>query len=159
MEKPSLEAEELQLVIFKIAGEEFGVDINQTKEIVRLIPITSVPKAPVFIKGVVNLRGQILVVIDLAKRLNLTSVLHPEKARIIVLELKESVAGMIVDEVVEVVKISRKNIEGKPELIAAEAQYEYLKGVAKLGKRLVVLIDLIKVFSTEEIQDLKKITN
>lgn len=147
---------ELQVVVFKIAEEEFGVEINQVKEIVRLLPITPVPRAPVFIKGVVNLRGQILAVIDLAKRLDLKASPYSERTRIVVLELEENTVGMIVDEVVEVVKVTKENIEGKPELIAGEIQYEYLKGVVKLGERLIVLIDLTKIFSPEEVEDIKK---
>lgn len=151
-----LGSSESQVVVFKIAEEEFGVEINQVKEIVRLLPITPVPKAPVFIKGVVNLRGQILAVIDLAKRLDLKANPYSEKTRIVVLELEESAVGMIVDEVVEVAKVTKENIEGKPELIAGEIQYEYLKGVVKLGERLIVLIDLTKIFSPEEVEDIKK---
>lgn len=156
MDGSPLESKELQLVIFKIAEEEFGIEINQVKEIVRFIPITPVPRAPSFIKGVVNLRGQILVVIDLAKKLNLKALAYSEKTRIMVLEIEENTVGMTVDEVIEVVKIDKENIEGKPELIAGQIQYEYLKGVAKLGERLIILIDIGKIFSSEEVEDIRK---
>lgn len=156
MEVSSAGQQELQLVVFKIGEEEFGVEINQVKEIVRLLPITPVPKVSAFIKGVVNLRGQILPVIDLAKRLNLKVVPYSEKTRIMVLELREIALGMIVDEVVEVVKITKDDIKEKPELIAAQVQYEYLKGVVKLGERLIILIDLAKIFSSEEAEDIRK---
>lgn len=156
MEDSSKAARELQLVIFKVGKEEFGVEINQVKEIVRLIPITPVPKAPYFIEGVVNLHGQILAVIDLARRLNLKASPRSEKARIIVLEVEENTVGMIVDEVIEVVRVLEEDIGGKPELIVGDVQYEYLKGVAKLGERLIIIIDLAKTFSPEEVEEIRK---
>ncbi len=148
--------EELQLVIFKIGSEEFGVPISQVREIVRLVQITPVPRAPSFIEGVVNLRGQILAVIDLAKKLNLKSNPRSEKTRIIVVEVDDNTVGMIVDEVTEVLKISSENVKEPPEIIATKIKQEYLKGIGKLEERLLILIDLAKVLSLEEIEEVKK---
>jgi len=156
MQNTSPKPKELQLVIFKIGEEEFGVGINQVREIVRLVPITPVPRAPSFIEGVVNLRGQILAVVDLAKRLSLKANPHSEKTRIVVVEVEEHTVGMIVDEVTEVLRLSGENIEETPELITTEIQHKYLEGVGKLGERLLILIDLAKVFSPEEVEDIKK---
>ena len=149
-------SKEIQLVIFKIGKEEFGVPISEVREIVRLIPITPVPRAPDFVEGVVNLRGQILAIIDLAKRLKLTPSPRSDKSRIIVVELEGNIIGMIVDEVVEVLRLSSENIDKAPELITTEIHEEYLKGVGKLGERLLILIDLARVFSPEEVEDIKK---
>jgi len=148
--------EELQLVIFKIGNEEFGVPINQVREIVRLIQITPIPRAPSFIEGVVNLRGQVLAVIDLAKKLNLKSNPRSEKTRIIVVEVDNNTVGMIVDEVTEVLKLPSENVKETPEVIATQIKQEYLKGIGKLEDRLLILIDLAKVLSSEEVEEVKK---
>ena len=156
MQEGSVNPTELQLVVFKIGEEEFGVEINQVKEIVRLVPITPVPRAPKFVEGVVNLRGQILAVIDLAKRLRLMESPRTDKSRIVVIEMEGNTAGMIVDEVTEVLRLPAANIEKTPELISTEVQHQYLKGVGKLGERLLILIALDEVLSPEEIEDMKK---
>ena len=149
-------AKEIQLVVFKIGKEEFGVPISQVREIVRLVPITPVPRAPQFIEGVVNLRGQILAVIDLAKRLNLTPAPRSDKTRIIVVEVEDNTVGMIVDEVTEVLRLPTENIDSTPELITTEVHQKYLKGVGKLGERLLILIELAEVLSHEEAEEVKK---
>jgi len=149
-------SKEIQLVVFKIGKEEFGVPISEVREIVRLIPITPVPRAPDFVEGVVNLRGQILAIIDLAKRLKLTPSPRSDRSRIIVIEFEGNIIGMIVDEVMEVLRLASENIDKAPELITAEIHEEYLKGVGKLGDRLLILIDLARVFSPEEVEDIKK---
>ena len=148
--------EEVQLVIFKIGDEEFGVEINQVREIVKLVSITRMPKAPVFIEGVVNLRGQIITVIDLAKRLDLISTGRSDSTRIMVVEVGEDTVGMIVDSVSEVLRLSADNIENTPSLIDTEVHEQYLRGVGKNGDRLLILLDLNTVLSTEEIKNLSK---
>ncbi len=151
------QTEESQLVVFKIGEEEFGVNIHQVREIVRLVPITPIPRAPEFIEGVVNLRGQILAVIDLSKRLELSSRPRSEKTRIIVIEVEDKTVGMIVDEVTEVLRISKGQIEHTPNIIESEINQRYITGVGKLEEKLLILIDLLAVFSVEEIEHLEKI--
>ncbi|MFH1767835.1 MAG: chemotaxis protein CheW [Candidatus Omnitrophota bacterium] len=152
----NVQSKEIQFVVFKIGSEEFGVGINQVKEIVRLIPITPIPRAPHFIEGVVNLRGQILAVIDLAKRLSIQTSGRSERTRIIVVEVEDHTVGMIVDEVAEVLRLAVANIDQTPELITSEVQQKYLKGVGKLGDRLLILIDLARILSSQEVEDVKK---
>ncbi|RKY40041.1 MAG: chemotaxis protein CheW [Candidatus Omnitrophota bacterium] len=149
--------EEIQLVIFKIGKEEFGVNIHQVKEIVRLTSITPIPHAPKFIEGVVSLRGQILAVMDLAKRLELSSQPRSEKTRIIVVEVENNTVGMIVDEVTEVLRLPIDKIEKPPQIIESEVEQKYIKGVGKLDDRLLILIDLVNVLSLEEKEEVKKI--
>ncbi len=156
MEGVPAQPNELQLVIFKVGDEEFGVEISRIKEIVRLVPVTPVPKAPSFIEGVVSLRGQILAVVDLAKRLNLSTSGRSDNTRIIVLEIQENIIGMIVDQVVEVVRLPKENIGDASGLFLGGTQSEYLKGVGRLGERIIIIIDLAKIFSSEEVEDLKK---
>lgn len=150
------QGKELQLVIFKIAEEEFGVSISQVREIVRLVPITVIPRAPEFIEGVVNLRGQIIAVIDLAKRLSLKPTPNSEKTRIVVIEMGDNIVGMIVDEVVEVLRMPVESVTETPELISDETKQKYITGVGKYDKRLIILIDLASIFSAEEVEDIRK---
>lgn len=147
---------EIQLVIFKIGEEEFGVEINQVREIVKLVSITRMPKAPAFIEGVVNLRGQIITVIDLSRRLDLPSSGRSEATRIMVVEIGENTVGMIVDSVSEVLRLSESDIEDTPSLIETEVHEKYLRGVGKSEDRLLILLDLNEVLSTDEIKHISK---
>jgi len=147
---------EFQLVVFTIGEEEFGVDISQVREIVRLVQITYLPKAPVFIEGVVNLRGQVLAVIDLSKRLGLASKKRGENTRIIVVEVGENTVGMIVDSVSEVLRLSSDCVEDVPSLVDTEVPEHYIKGVGKLKDRLLVLLDLNKILTPEEFQHVER---
>ncbi len=148
--------EEVQLVIFKIGEEDFGVEINQVREIVKLVAITRMPKAPAFIEGVVNLRGQIVTVIDLAKRLELPSTGRTEATRIMVVEVADNIVGMIVDSVSEVLRLSKNDIEDTPSLINTEVHEQYLRGVGKDNDRLLILLDLNAVLSSDEIRHMTK---
>ncbi len=142
---------EHQLVVFKIGDEDFGVDISQVREIVRLLEITYMPKAPAFIDGVVNLRGQIVTIIDLAKRLGISSSPRGDDTRIIVIEIEENTVGMIVDSVSEVLRLSSDEIEEVPGFIETEVPEHYIRKVGKLEDRLLVLLDLRRVLTHEEI--------
>ena len=143
---------EYQLVVFKIGDEEFGVDISQVREIVRLIEITYMPKSPEFIEGVVNLRGQIVAILDLAKRLGLTGLPRTDTSRIIIIEIGDNTVGMIVDSVSEVLRLSYDDVEDVPGLIETGVPEHYIRGVGKLKDRLLVLLDLHNVLSHEEVK-------
>ncbi len=145
--------EEVQLVVFSLGREEFAVEVTQVREIMRMEEITRMPKSPSFVEGIINLRGQIIAVIDLAKRLNLQSGEQTGETRIIVVESDEIKVGMIVDSVSEVLRISSEAIEVTPTL-AAEVAVDYLQGVVKQDNRLIILLDLTKVLSLEEISRL-----
>lgn len=141
---------EYQLVVFSIGNEEFGVEIGQVREIVRLVQITYLPKAPVFIEGVVNLRGQVLAIIDLAKRLGIESHPRTESTRIIVVEVENNTVGMIVDSVSEVLRLSAEDVDEVPMLVDTEVPEHYIRGVGKLTDRLLVLLDLNRILTSEE---------
>ena len=147
-EKPK----EYQLVVFTVGDEEFGVDISQVREIVRLVQITYMPKAPAFIEGVVNLRGQVVPIIDLAKRLGISSKPRSEVTRIVIVEVGENTVGMIVDSVSEVLRLSSDDVEEVPGIIETEVPEHYIRGVGKLKERLLVLLDLNKILTAEEIK-------
>ena len=147
---------EYQLVVFTLGKEEFGVDISQVREIVRLVQITYLPKAPVFIEGVVNLRGQVLAVIDLAKRIGIQANERGDNTRIIVVEVGDNTVGMLVDSVSEVLRLSSEFVEDVPSLVDTEVSEHYIRGTSKLQDRLLVLLDLNKILSPEEFQHVDK---
>ncbi len=139
----------LQLVSFKLGKEEFGVDILKVQEINRMLEITQMPNAPEFVEGIVNLRGRIIPVIDLKKRLNLPAKEYDNSTRIIVVELSGKTVGFIVDEVSEVLRIKSDITEPPPEIVAG-IDSDYITSVAKLDNTLLILLDLNKILSFEE---------
>ncbi|MBI5327233.1 MAG: chemotaxis protein CheW [Deltaproteobacteria bacterium] len=140
---------ELQLVTFKIGKEEFSVDILMVQEIIRMIDITHVPKAPEFVEGVINLRGKVIPVIDLRKRFGLERVEKDKDSRIIVIETGGKSVGMLVDSVSEVMRLAAETIEPPPE-IAASVDSGYITGVGKLKDRLIILLNIDKILSPKE---------
>ncbi len=146
-------ADEMQLVVFSLGREEFAVEVTQVREIMRMEEITRMPKSPHFVEGIINLRGQIIAVIDLAKRLNLESAERSGESRIIVVEAEDVKVGMIVDSVSEVLRVGADAVEPSPTL-AADISGAYLQGVVKEDNRLIILLDLTKVLSLDEMASL-----
>ena len=140
---------ERQLVVFGIADEEFGVDIIQVQEIVRLQEITKVPNAPAFVEGIINLRGRVIPLVDLRKRFNFSQKEHDDDSRIIVTTIEENLIGIIVDSVAEVLRIEEEAIEPAPPIVAGVGR-EYLEGVGKIDNRLIVLLELEQILSSAE---------
>ncbi len=148
-----------QLVVFKLGGEDFGVDIMQVREIIRTGDITTVPNAPIFVRGVINLRGQITTIIDLRRKLGLTekeSGKEDQQERVIVVEVDNNTVGMAVDAVTEVMYLSESDIDKVPEMIKETIGTEYLRGVGKLPNRLLILIDLKHVLHGEDIDAMRQ---
>lgn len=129
------------LVTFHLAKEEYGVEIASVQEIIRASDITPVPGAPAHVKGVINLRGKIIPVVDLRKRFGLPIIDTCETQRIIVVELGVKRLGMLVDSVSQVIKISSAIIDTLPEE-ATTVNENYIKGVGKLDNRLIIILDL-----------------
>jgi len=144
----------LQLVSFKIDEEEFGVDILKVQEIIKIISITKVPNSPYFVEGIINLRGKVIPIIDLRKRLGLERIAHTNDTRIIVVELENKIVGFIVDAVYEVLRISRSITEVPPELVTG-INSEYITAVGKLDDRILILLDLEKILSINEKKQLE----
>ncbi len=146
-----------QLILFKVAGESFGVDIALVKEIVPYQDITPVPDSYDFVEGIINLRGKIVTVIDMRRRLHVALSSPREKTtRIIILELDNKLMGIIVDAASEVVRVASESIGPPPELIS-EAGAGYITGVVKHNDRLVVLLDLHRILSAQEIGKLDEL--
>lgn len=146
-------AEEIQLVVFSLGREEFAVEVTQVREIMRMEEITRMPKSPHFVEGIINLRGQIIAVVELAKRLNLEVGEKSGDTRIIVVEAEDIKVGMIVDSVSEVLRVEAEAVEPSPTL-ATDISSAFLLGVVKKDNRLIILLDLTKVLSLEEMAGL-----
>jgi len=142
-------AEELlQIVSFHIDEEEFGLEILRVQEIIRTAPLTRVPASPAFVEGVVNLRGRVIPVISLRKRFGLGPREADKETRIIVVEVTGTVLGLMVDAVSEVVRIKPETLEPPPRL--GRVEREYVRGVAKLEGRLLILLDIERLMSEAE---------
>ena len=139
----------IQLVTFHIGEEEFGVDILAVQEIIRLMQITMVPHAPVFIEGVINLRGKVIPIIDLRRRFGLVPKAHDKNTRIIVIEINNIIVGFVVDAVSEVLRIPASTVEPPPPVVAG-VDSDYISGVGKLQDRLLIMLDLDKLLSSED---------
>ncbi|MEG2172024.1 MAG: chemotaxis protein CheW [Desulfovibrionaceae bacterium] len=140
----------LQLVTFSIGEEEFGVDILKVQEIIRTMEITKVPRAPEFVEGVINLRGKVIPIIDLRRRFGLDFKPHDKDTRIIVIEINNIVVGFVVDAVSEVLRIPTNTVEPPPPVVAG-VDSDYISGVGKLQDRLLILLDLDKLLSSEDL--------
>lgn len=137
---------EMQLVVFDLASEFYGVDIAAVREIIRMQSITPVPGAPPFVEGIINLRGQVIPVLDLRKRLGLTVGEQTDDSRIVWVTINNHDVGVIVDAVTEVLRINVSSIE-PPSAMVSGVDADYIKGIAKLPSRLIILVDLNKVLS------------
>lgn len=140
---------EIQVVGFRIGSETFGVRISNVREIVRVPEITSVPNAPDYLEGVINLRGKIIPVMDLRKRFGQAEVQPDKKNRILVVDLDGKLVGLIVNAASEVLKIPPSEIE-TPGSMLQEGEAGFVTGVGKLNGRLIILIDLNKLFQKGE---------
>jgi len=156
-EKNQEESGEIQLVSFFLGEEEFGADILMVQEIIRMQPITRVPNAPHFVEGVINLRGKVIPIVDLRKRLNIDKIEDTRKTRIIVVDVEEKITGFIVDSVSQVLRISKNTIEPTPSIVVAGIDSEYITGVSKLNDRLLILLDFTKILTKTEKKELVEV--
>lgn len=143
------DAELLQLVTFSISEEEFGVNILKVQEIIRTMEITKVPRSPHFVEGVINLRGKVIPIIDLRKRFGLKAKPGDKDTRIIVIEINNIIVGFVVDAVSEVLRIPAGTVEPPPPVVAG-IESDYISGVGKLNDRLLIMLDLDKILSSED---------
>lgn len=143
-----------KVIVFKLEEEEFAVSVREVGSIERVLPITRVPGTPSFVKGVTNLRGVVTPVIDLKNRFKNIETEFTESSRIIIVYLHELTVGIIVDEANDVLDIPQNTIEPKPEVINS-IDADYISGVAKVDKRLLILLDLDKALSIDEISKLQ----
>lgn len=141
----------IQMVGFCLGDEEFGVDIQEIHEINRTVEITPVPRTPPFVEGVINLRGKVVPVINMRTRFQLPLTEKTSQTRIVIVEIDGKIVGMLVDSVTEVLRIPASTIEPPPDIISG-IDAEYIRGVAKLQDRLLILLDLGKILSNVKTQ-------
>ncbi|MBN2368012.1 chemotaxis protein CheW [Candidatus Woesearchaeota archaeon] len=149
--------DERQLVIFRLGDEEFGVNISEVREIIRMEEITKIPNTSPYIKGVINLRGGIIVVIDLAMKIGLKSKSADNNTRIIVIEVDESTVGMIVDSATEVIRLNSDQIQPAPQMITQKINSDYIEGVGVIKERLLILLDLVKVLKADDFKVIQQV--
>jgi purine-binding chemotaxis protein CheW len=145
-----LKEERIQLVSFKIGNEEHGIDVLKVREIIRMSNITRVPNTPLYIEGVINLRGKVIPIISLRMRFNLPDAENDSRTRIIVMDIDNELMGFVVDSVAEVIRIAISEIQPPPPIVVVGIDQECISGVINHADRLLVLLDLEKIFSAEE---------
>lgn len=148
--------EEMKVIVFRLGDEEYGVDVDQVRSIERLQHITRVPRTASFIKGVINLRGVVTPIIDLRTRFDLEELEPTDSTRIIIVAVDEIEVGLIVDAANDVIDIHQDIVEPPPEVVGG-IEAAYLRGIAKLDNRLLILLNLDKVLSAEELHQIKEL--
>ena len=151
-------ADDLHLVTFRVGTELFGVPISTVQEIVRVPVIARIPQAPDFVKGVINLRGRVITVVDIRTRMGQASPAadardaeeQAKKARVLVVEAEGRLVGVIVDEVAEVLRLAAAQVDPPPPMVAGLSN-QYLKGVGKLKDDLLILIEIEKVLTNDDL--------
>ena len=141
--------DEQQIVVFKLADEFYGIDISSVESIIKMQTMTLVPHAYHYVEGVTNLRGTVVPVIDLRTRFDMPRIEETKAMRIIVVEQEKSMVGVVVDSVVEVLRMSPKIVE-PPSMFVATLDSAYISGIAKFNDRLITLLDLDKIFVVHE---------
>ncbi len=138
-----------QMISFAISDEDYGVDIQTVKEVIRKKEITRLPKAPAFVKGVINLRGDVIPIIDLRERFNMEQQEYTNMTRVIVVEVDGRSIGMVVDSVSHVIRIGQGQIEPPPPCVG-KVSGEYIRGVGKVEEKLIVLLNIDHILTSEE---------
>jgi len=146
---------------FSLAEEEYGIGILKVKEIIGMMPITSVPRTPEFVKGVINLRGKVIPVMDLRLKFSMEAIPYSERTCIIVVEIDSDAAtvliGIVVDAVSEVLNIKESEIEETPQF-GTSLNTDYILGMAKMEGSVKILLDIDKVLSQQEVTQLENVS-
>lgn len=145
-----------QFVIFRVNNEDFGVEISQVSSIEKPMEIFQIPNTPDYIEGLINLRGKVHTIFNLRKKFKLPVKEYDDNTKIVITNTNNLNLGFVVDEVNEIIKVDDDQIEETPKVIDG-IDREYLKGVAKMGENLILLLDLGRVLSVVEAEEAKKI--
>jgi purine-binding chemotaxis protein CheW len=146
----------IKCVVIKLHNEQFGIDIHQVRSIERLQSITVIPQTPPYVKGIVNLRGNVIPVIDLRQRLSMESSCYTDQTRLVVVTVKEIDVGLIVDAANEVRDINGEQIQPTP-AITQDKKIDFLYGVAKLENQILILLDVEKLLSNDDVIHLEQL--
>lgn len=147
---------ERQYVIFKLNDNEYGIDIMNVKEIIEYTDCSEVPNSPDFIKGIINYRGDIVPVIDLHKKFNISSTSITDNTRFIIFGLEDKQIGLLVDDASQVVPIDDENVENAPAIII-DSNTKFIGGIGKLNDRMVIILDLENLLSNSEREQIASI--
>ncbi|KAF9124167.1 hypothetical protein BGX30_001089 [Mortierella sp. GBA39] len=154
---PNGMGEDIKVIVFKLGSEEYGIEVDKVQTIERMLPITRVPKTYTFVRGVINLRGVVIPVIDLRGRFGLPETEYTDQTRIIIVVVGEMEVGFIVDSANDVIDLNRDRIETPPEVVGG-IKARYLDGVAKIGDdRLLIMLNLSEVLKKSEIIQLESL--
>jgi len=145
-----------QFISFSIGEEEYGLELLRVKEVIRIREITWLPKAPSFVKGIINLRGDVIPVIDLRERFGLGARETAASARVIVVEVEQRLIGMVVDSASQAVRIPADQIDPPPPMLGGFSQ-EFITGVGKLDDKLIILLNTDAILTMEEMSALSTI--
>lgn len=140
---------QVQLVTFKVGGEEFGLDVFAVHEILRHQPVTAVPRAPAFVEGVLDVRGAVVPVVDLRRRFEVPEVAYTDETRIVLVDFSGERLGLVVDSVTEVLRAPETAVSAPPAYIRGLAA-EFMRGIVRHEGRLIILMDLDRILSSEE---------
>lgn len=140
---------ETQLVVFVMENEEFACGINSVREVLKMIKVTPLPRSLDFVEGVINMRGDVIPVIDLRKRFELPEAERTDESRIIIVEVEEQMVGLIVDSVREVISLDNKQIQEAPNQVAG-GKTDLITGVGKVDDRMLIILDLDRILTSEE---------
>ncbi|MGM0844619.1 MAG: chemotaxis protein CheW [Bacillota bacterium] len=146
MSENAVIAQNVKVIVFQLMEKEYAIPVSQVRSIEKVQHITRVPKADPFVKGVINLRGVVTPVIDLRIRFSLPEEAHTDETRVIIAGVNDMEVGLVVDAANDVLDISLEAIESQPEVVGA-VEADYISGVAKLEKRLLVLLNLEEVLN------------
>ena len=147
----------LQLVSFQLAKELYGIEITKVREIILITEITRIPETPHFLKGLINLRSSVIPVIDLRARFGLPEAEQSDESRIMVLQALGKTIGIMVDAVSEVLRVKQEQIAPPPPTVSGLGR-DYLSGLVKLDHRLLILLDIDRIFGQEEMLTIKQAT-
>jgi len=147
---------EKHLVLFKLGGEEFGVDINEVREIIKFENVTRIPNTASYILGAINLRGAIITVIDLAMKLGIAPKSPDKNTRIIVMEIGSNTVGMVVDSATEVLRLKGDQVQPTPTIIGSKFQSNvnanFIDGIGTLKDRMIILLDLKRIVDMKDVE-------
>ena len=146
----------LQMINFTVGGDEYAVEIQKVREVINFREITQLPKAPSFVKGIINLRGEVIPVIDLREKFGLTHDAYSPMTNVVIVEIGRKAVGVVVDSVRHVIRVAPSELAPSPPFIGGLSG-RYVSGVAKLGERLVVVLDMEKILTAGELIELRSL--
>jgi purine-binding chemotaxis protein CheW len=146
----------LLMINFTVGGDEYAVEIQKVREVIDFREITQLPKAPGFVKGIIKLRGEVIPVIDLRERFGIAQEGHSALTSVVIVEIGRKAVGLVVDNVRHVIRVAPSDLAPSPPFIGGLSG-RYVNGVAKLGQRLIVVLDMDKILTTDELNELSSL--